>query len=80
MKTKTIYLSELSPNRTGYTLSVAGNVGTGHVGVFFVEPIQGMPHPLIVNDEELPQSMFPESQEGRFLDKNLKEFYRKKGL
>lgn len=80
MQGKTIYLSGLSNNRTGYTLTIAGSVGTGQVGISFLEPIQGIPHSLLVPNEELPQSMFPDSQEERFLDENLREFYRKKGL
>lgn len=80
MKGKTIYVGGLSSNRTGYTLTIAGNVGTGQVGVNFLEPVQGIPHSLLVPNEELPQSMSPESQEERFLDENLREFYRKKGL
>ncbi|GAI58327.1 unnamed protein product, partial [marine sediment metagenome] len=59
---------------------IAGSVGTGQVGVSFWEPVQGIPHSLLVPNEELPQSMLPESQEERFLDENLREFYRKKGL
>jgi len=80
MKGKMIYVGGLSSNRTGYTLTIAGSVGTGQVGVSFVEPVQGIPHSLLVPDEELPQSMSSESQEERFLDENLREFYRKKGL
>ena len=80
MKGKTIYVGGLSNNRTGYTLTIAGSVGTGQVGVSFLEPVQGIPHSLLVPNEELPQTMFPESQEERFLDENLREFYRKKGL
>ena len=43
MQGKTIYLSGLSNNRTGYTLTIAGSVGTGQLGVSFFEPIQGIP-------------------------------------
>ena len=80
MKGKTIYLEDTSNNRTGYTLTIASSTSTGQVGSSFLEPVQGIPHSLLVPNEELPQSMFPESQEERFLDENLREFYRKKGL
>ena len=80
MKEKTIYVEVLSSNRTGYTLTISGSAGTGQVGVSFLEPIQGMPHSLLIPNEELPQSISPESQEESFLDENLREFYRKKGL
>ena len=80
MKGKTIYLEGISNNCTGYTLTIAGSASTGQVGLSFLEPVQGIPHSLLVPNEELPQSMSPESQEERFLDENLREFYRKKGL
>ena len=80
MKAKTIYIDGLSNSHTGYTLTISGSVGTGQVGVSLSEPIQGMPHSLLLPNEELPQSISPESQEERFLDEKLREFYRKKGL
>ena len=80
MKEKTIYIDVIRNNLTGYTLAISGSVGTGQVGISLLEPIQGMPHSLLLPNEELPQSIFPESQEERFLDENLRAFYRKKGL
>jgi len=80
MKEKTIYVDVIRYDHTGYTLALSGNVGTGQVGGFASEPMQGMPQPLLPLEEDLPQSIFPETREERFLDDNLLEFYRKKGL
>ena len=80
MKGKTIYIDGLNNNRTGYTLTISGSVGTGQLGASSLEPIQGMPHSLLPRKEELPQSSSPGAQEEHFLDENLREFYKKKGL
>ncbi len=80
MKVKTLYGAVISDDQTGYTLTISGSVSTGQVGMSSLEPIQGMPHPLILSNGELPQNISPEPQEERFLDEKLREFYRKKGL
>lgn len=80
MKVKTLYGAVISDDQTGYTLTISGSVSTGQVEISSLEPIQGMPHSLILSNEELPQSISPEPQEEGFLDEKLREFYRKKGL
>ncbi len=80
MTVKRIYGDIVSNNQTGYTITISGSGSTGQVEMSSLDPIQGLPHSLILSDEELPQSISPEPQEERFLDEKLREFYRKKGL
>ena len=80
MTEKRIYGDIVSNNQTGYTITISGSGSTGQVEMSSLDPIQGMPHSLLLRNKELPQSISPESQEEHFLDENLREFYRKKGL
>ena len=65
---ETIYILPDTENYTGYTTYVAMGTSTSELEDFSL-PIE----------EEAKDYIFPETREERFLDKDLVEFYRKKG-
>lgn len=79
MKNKELYIESEDPDFTGYSFTIFAGSNTGQVGDVIVAPIQGMPFSISSQQEERPESIFPESREERFLDQNLQEFYKKKG-
>ena len=72
MKKTIIYIPPKSENYTGYAMFVLMGTSTSDIS-FLPLAEQGD------NEENEKEYVFPESREERFLDKDLLEFYKKKG-
>lgn len=71
----TIYISPDTEDYTGYTTYVLMGTSTSELGIFPL-PVEELPG---AKEERVDEYIFPETREERFLDKDLVEFYRKKG-
>ena len=78
MKERTIYIPPNSENYTGYTTSTLMGTSTSELSTFRLMDDKVF-YKLDQAGDESKEYTFPESREERFLDRNLLEFYTKKG-
>lgn len=77
---ETVYIPAGTEDYTGFTTHVLMETGTSEAMVFHL-PVEEAP-PRVgqeEKEEQVEDYVFPETREERFLDKDLIEFYRKKG-
>ena len=77
---ETIYIPPDTEDYTGYTTYVLMGTSTSELGIFPL-PVEEAPAGVGQEDKEerVEDYIFPETREERFLDRDLIEFYRKKG-
>lgn len=80
MKTKTIYFPPKTEEFTGYTSFIMMGTSTSDRNSF-IQTEQGEVIEFKIEDKEKAgkEYIFPESREELFIDKELSEFYQKKG-
>lgn len=78
MKETTIYITPNSENYTGYATSILMGASTTELSTFKLMDDKVFDK-LDKAGDETKEYTFPESREERFLDRNLLEFYKKKG-
>lgn len=81
MKIRTIYFPPKTEEEyTGYTIFIMMGTSTSDRNSF-IQPEQGKLIEFKIEDNEKAEKeyIFPESREERFIDKDLSEFYKKKG-
>lgn len=80
MKTRTIYISPKTEDYTGYTTFIMMGTSTSDIGSF-KQSEQGefIEFKTADKDEVEKEYVIPEAREERFMDKDLSEFYKKKG-
>lgn len=72
---ETIYIPPDTEDYTGHTLYVLMGTSTSELEIFSL-PVAEVPEE---KEERVEDYSFPETREERFLDRDLVEFYRKKG-
>ncbi len=79
MKEKKIYIPP-TEGYTGYTTFITIGTSTSDIGSF-IQKEQGEVIEFKIEDKEEAEKEYviPESREGQFIDKDLSEFYQKKG-
>lgn len=78
MKAKTIYVPPKTEEYTGYTTFIMMGTSTSDISSF-IQTEQGEVIELKEKEEVEKEFILPESREERFIDKDLSEFYRKRG-
>jgi len=80
MKAKTIYIPPKTEEYTGYTIFIMMGTSTSDKSSF-VQTEQGEVIEFKIEDKEEADKKYviPESREERFIDKDLSEFYKKRG-
>ena len=79
MKERTIYVPADSEDYTGYTTHTLMSTSTSEVATFTLTEDKVVYEPDLAPKERAKEFDLPETREERFLDKNLQEFYNKKG-
>jgi len=79
MKKRMIYVPVDSEDYTGYTTHILMGTSTSEATTFTLTEDKVVYESDQAPEEGAKEIDFPESREERFLDKNLQEFYKKKG-
>jgi len=81
MMKETIYIPPDTEDYTGYTTYVLMGTSTSELEVFSLPMKEEAPSGIErdYEKEKAKDYIFPETREERFLDRDLIEFYRKKG-
>lgn len=80
MKARTIYFLPKTEEYTGYSTFIMMGTSTSDIGSFIQTEQEEVIEFKIEDKEEAEKEyILPESREERFIDKDLSEFYQKKG-